>query len=206
MYANLTFHSSAKDRIPPAERSDFMCMFMDISAPETPAWAIAHRSTRRNLLYPRPHLSSHLSQWHGEGRVSPYHYILSALTEGTSCRQTTDRWEELKRAQAGRALRGTWSDSEKGDELTFKKCFEGTNKIPNNFPNWYQNVTRTGPLQRHMGCFLMTLLSAGRHDFSGAFKGVTNQCWPLFGKGLVRLSTKTTWSGLGKHFGFCWID
>lgn len=35
MYANLSFRSSAKDRIPPAEGSDFMCMFMDISAQET---------------------------------------------------------------------------------------------------------------------------------------------------------------------------
>lgn len=36
MYANLTFGSSAKDRVPPAEGSDFICMFMNNSTPETP--------------------------------------------------------------------------------------------------------------------------------------------------------------------------
>lgn len=35
MHANLTFASSAKDRMPPAEGSDFMCMFMDILTQET---------------------------------------------------------------------------------------------------------------------------------------------------------------------------
>lgn len=36
MYASLTFGSSAKDRVPPAEGSDFICMFMNNSTPETP--------------------------------------------------------------------------------------------------------------------------------------------------------------------------
>lgn len=34
MYADLTFCSSAKDRLPPAVASHFMCMFMDVTAPQ----------------------------------------------------------------------------------------------------------------------------------------------------------------------------
>lgn len=38
-------------------------------------------------------------------RISPYPYILSAFIAGTSCRRTTDRWEELKTAYGQNAER-----------------------------------------------------------------------------------------------------
>lgn len=87
MYADLTSRSSAKDRIPPAEGSGFMCMFMGPSTPKAVLWAKARCSTRRNLPYPLPHLSAHSSSWQREEGMSSYPHILWALIQAA-----TDRW------------------------------------------------------------------------------------------------------------------